>query len=264
MDNRICGTVKGDPLIALAFPLNRENTDVYYSPPLNYSSNLSFLSFFREKRTFFLLFKSSRPPKRSLFRGCSPLLIKSCMYSRFESRGKEDIYMYIYTVAHFLLRAIEGEKRNTTDMYIHIYSIFRWKKEDIFRYRSYTLEEIRAYRVVTRRGWKRIARLSIVRDFVSFRESSFPDENSVIDTFRSMPVRYVCKLGSVPFLRAMTLYEAKKHTCAQFEMSTISSSSIPSLLDVSFLLFLLLSKKLAPTMNVQSRDSIIPLFHYFA
>lgn len=182
------------------------------------------------------------------------------MYSRFESRGEEDIY----TVAHFLLRAIEGEKRNTTDMYIHIYSIFRWKKEDIFRYRSYALEEIRAYRVVTRRGWKRIARLSIVRDFVSFRESSFPDENSVIDTFRSMPVRYVCKLGSVPFLRAMTLYEAKKHTCAQFEMPTISSSSIPSLLDVSFLLFLLLSKKLAPTMNVQSRDSIIPLFHYFA
>lgn len=103
---------------------------------------------------------------------------------------------------------------------------------------------------------------SIVRDFVSFRESSFPDENSVIDTFRSMPVRYVCKLGSVPFLRAMTLYEAKKHTCAQFEMPTISSSSIPPSLDVSFLLFLLLSKKLAPTMNVQSRDSIIPLFHF--
>lgn len=71
------------------------------------------------------------------------------MYSRFESRGEEDIY----TVAHFLLRAIEGEKRNNI-IYTYIYSIFRWKKEDIFRYRSYALEEIRAYRVVTRRGWE--------------------------------------------------------------------------------------------------------------
>lgn len=74
--------------------------------------------------------------------------------------------------------------------------------------------------VVTRRGWEGGSRVyRSGRDFVSFRESSFPDENSVIDTFRSMPVptyvRYVCKLGSVPFLRAMTFYEAKKHSCVR-------------------------------------------------
>lgn len=132
MDNRICGTVKGDPLIALAFPLNRENTDVYYSPPLNYSSNLSFLSFFREKRTFFLLFKSSRPPKRSLFRGCSPLLIKSCMYSRFESRGKEDIYMYIYIQLHIFFYAPSKEKKEIQRICIYIYIVYFVGKRRIF------------------------------------------------------------------------------------------------------------------------------------
>lgn len=84
--------------------------------------------------------------------------------------------------------------------------------------------------VVTRRGWEGGSRVyRSGRDFVSFRESSFPDENSVIDTFRSMPVptyvRYVCKLGSVPFLRAMTFYEAKKHSC-------VRSSAIRELRDV--------------------------------
>lgn len=82
---------------------------------------------------------------------------------------------------------------------------------------------------------KRLGRGSRVyrsgRDFVSFRESSFPDENSVIDTFRSMPVptyvRYVCKLGSVPFLRAMTFYEAKKHSC-------VRSPAIRELRDVHY------------------------------